>query len=251
MNVMISRLPYGKSIVHPSSMCPICGHKIRFYENIPVLSFVLLRGRCSSCKSKISFQYPLVEILTGICFLMIYSKFGISLLGLKMLIFVFLLLVIAFTDFFTSLDTENFECGVIPVVLTRGGMLAGLILSLVVKPELKTLINSFIGILAGGLIIWLPGFIYKLITKKEGMGFGDVELFGMIGAFLGYKPLFIILLLSSFLGTVVGIPVIAIKKDKNYPLPFGPFISLATIVYIFYGEALIKIYLNSIYGYGG
>lgn len=248
MNVLICRLPYGKSIIHPGSRCQICGHKIRFYENIPILSYIFLRGRCSSCKKKISIKYPFVELVTGVAFLITYRYFGISLLTLKMIVFIFMLLVIAFTDFFTSLDTENFECGVIPVVLTRGGMILGVILSLLVVPGLKTFLNSAIGFLVGGLIVWLPGFVYQIITKKEGMGFGDVELMAMIGTFLGYKPILLILILSSLFGIIVGIPVILIKKDRNFPLPFGPFISLATIVYVFYGDPLISLYLNTIYG---
>jgi len=248
MNVLICRLPYGKSIVSPGSSCQTCGHKIRFYENIPLLSYIFLRGRCSGCKTKISFQYPFVEFVTGVAFLIAYRYFGISLLTLKMIIFLYMLLVIAFTDFFTSLDSDNFECGVIPVVLTRGGMILGIILSLLVAPGIKTFLNSVIGLLVGGLTIWLPGFIYEVITKKEGMGFGDVELLAMVGSFLGYKPILFILMLSSLLGIIVGIPVILIKKNRNFPLPFGPFISLATIVYIFYGDTLISLYLNTIYG---
>lgn len=248
MNVLICRLPYGKSIVYPSSSCQTCGHKIRFYENIPILSYIFLKGRCSSCKTKISIQYPFVELATGFAFLFAYKYFGVSVLTLKMIVFLYLLLVIAFTDFFTSLDSDNFECGVIPVVLTRGGIVLGVILSLMVAPGLKTFLDSLIGILVGGLIIWLPGFIYQLITKKEGMGFGDVELLAMIGAFLGYKPLFLILMLSSLFGTIIGIPVILIKKDRNFPLPFGPFISIATIVYIFYGDFLVNLYLNTMFG---
>jgi len=248
MNVLIYRLPYGKSVVWPGSSCPRCGYKIKFYENIPVLSYIFLKGRCANCKCRISFRYPFVEITTGVLFFLVYTYFGLTLLTFKMLVFVFLLLTIAFTDYFTSLDSEHFECGVIPVILTRGGILLGIVLSFLVKPEILTIVNSLLGAVVGGFIIWFPGYVYKLITKKEGMGAGDVELFGMIGAFLGYKPMFIILFLSSIVGALIGALIIFIKKDKNFPIPFGPFISLATLVYIFYGDRLVRGYLNIIYG---
>lgn len=245
--MLICRLPYGESVVFPPSSCPFCKSKIDFYDNIPILSFLLLRGRCRTCHTKISYQYPLVELVTGILFLMVYHKFGISFEALKYAVFVFLLLAVAFTDLFTSFDTENFECGVIPVVLTRGGIFLGFIFALFSD----SILNSFLGMVTGGLVVWLPGFIYKIFTKREGMGFGDVELFGMIGAFLGYKPILLILFLSSFIGTVVGIPVIMIKKNKHFPIPFGPFISIATIIYIFYGEIIIQLYFKLIFGVGG
>lgn len=248
MNVLICRLPYGKSVVMPGSSCVKCGYKLKFYENIPVLSYIFLNGRCSNCKEKISFQYPLVEITTGVLFFLVYKYFGLTLLSFKMLVLVFLLLAIGFTDYFTSLDRKHFECGVIPVVLTRAGMLLGIVLSFVVQPGISSIVNSVLGAAIGGFIIWLPGYLYKLITKKDGMGSGDVELFGMIGSFLGYKPMFFILFLSSIIGAIGGSIVISIKKDKNYPIPFGPFISLATLVYIFYGDRLVKGYLNMIYG---
>lgn len=251
MNVLICRLPYGKSVVFPPSSCPFCKSRIKFYDNIPVLSFLFLRGRCRTCHTKISYQYPLVELVTGIFFLMVYAKFGISVLALKYAVFVFLLLAVAFTDLFTSFDTENFECGVIPVILTRGGIILGFIFALFSHSIFHSLLTSFLGMLAGGLVVWLPGFLYKLFTKREGMGFGDVELFGMIGAFLGYKPILLILFLSSFIGTIVGIPVIMMKRDKYFPMPFGPFISLATIIYIFYGENIIQLYFKLIFGVGG
>ena len=251
MNVLICRLPYGNSIVFPPSSCPVCKSRIRFYDNIPIISFLLLGGKCRDCHTKISYQYPLVELVTGAFFLAVYAKFGISVLALRYFVFVFLLLTIAFTDLFTSLDTKNFECGVIPVILTRGGIILGFIFALFSPSILNSLLNSFLGVLVGGLVIWLPGFIYKLVTKREGMGFGDVELFGMIGAFLGYKPILLILFLSSFIGTIVGIPVIMIKKNRYFPIPFGPFISLATMVYIFYGDGIIQLYSKLILGIGG
>lgn len=251
MNVLICRLPYGKSVVYPPSSCPVCGSRIKFYDNVPVLSFILLRGRCRVCNTRISYMYPLVELLTGFLFLLVYIKFGISLLAVKYAVFIFLLSATAFTDLFTSFDTENFECGVIPVVLTRGGIILGFIFALFSDDIPGSLLLSFLGMLAGGLAVWLPGFIYKIVTKREGMGFGDVELFGMIGAFLGYKPILLILFISSFVGTVVGIPLISIKKDKYFPMPFGPFISLATIIYIFYGEKIIQLYFKHIFGVGG
>jgi len=243
MNVLIARLPDGLSIITPSSSCPICAAKIKFYDNIPVLSFVLLRGKCRYCGEKISFRYPLVELVTAFLFLSVFIKVGFSFILIKYFIFVFLLLTAAFTDLFTAFN-QKYECGIIPDEISIGGIGVGLILSFFFHPGI---INSVIGAAAGFLILWVPSFVYYLLTKKEGMGGGDLKLFAMIGAFLGFKPLFFILFFSSLAGVVVGLPFIIWKGSRNFPIPFGPFISLATIFYIFYGNRIIDIYLNKMY----
>ncbi len=243
MNVLIYRLPRGGSVVTPPSSCPKCGEKIKFFDNVPLLSFFILGGKCRYCNEKISLRYPTVELSTGIAFFLIYMKFGLQLELIKYLVFTFLLLVAAFTDMFTALD-ENFECGIIPDEISIGGTVLGLLFSLFFYPGI---LNSILGAVSGFLILWLPSFIYYIITKKEGMGGGDLKLFAMIGAFLGAKPLFFILFFSSLFGVVVGLPFILVKKNRDFPMPFGPFISLATIFYIFYGNMIVDMYLNKMY----
>lgn len=243
MNVLIYRLPRGGSVVTPPSSCPKCGEKIKFFDNVPLLSFFILGGKCRYCNEKISLRYPTVELSTGIAFILIYMKFGLQPELIKYLVFTFLLLVAAFTDMFTALD-ENFECGIIPDEISIGGTVLGLLFSLFFYPGI---LNSILGAVSGFLILWLPSFIYYIITKKEGMGGGDLKLFAMIGAFLGAKPLFFILFFSSLFGVVVGLPFILVKKNRDFPMPFGPFISLATIFYIFYGNMIVDMYLNKMY----
>lgn len=243
MNVLIARLPEGLSIVTPSSRCPYCANQIKFYDNIPLLSFLFLKGKCRHCDEKISVRYPLVEVVTGLLFLFVYLKIGFGFVLVKYLVFVFLLLTAAFTDLFTAFD-DKYECGIIPDEISVGGIGAGLAFSLFFNPGI---LNCIIGALTGFLILWVPSYVYYLLTKKEGMGGGDLKLFAMIGAFLGAKPLFFILFFSSFAGVVVGLPFIIWKKSRNFPIPFGPFISLATIFYIFYGNRIIDIYLNKMY----
>jgi len=243
MNVLIYRLPRGGSVVTPPSSCPKCGEKIKFFDNVPLLSFFILGGKCRYCNEKISLRYPTVELSTGIAFILIYMKFGLQPELIKYLVFTFLLLVAAFTDMFTALD-ENFECGIIPDEISIGGTVLGLLFSLFFYPGI---LNSILGAVSGFLILWLPSFIYYIITKKEGMGGGDLKLFAMIGAFLGVKPLFFILFFSSLFGVVVGLPFILVKKNRDFPMPFGPFISLATIFYIFYGNMIVDMYLNKMY----
>lgn len=243
MNVLIYRLPRGGSVVTPPSSCPKCGEKIKFFDNVPLLSFFILGGKCRYCDEKISLRYPTVELSTGIAFFLIYMKFGLQPELIKYLVFTFLLLVAAFIDMFTALD-ENFECGIIPDEISIGGTVLGLLFALFFYPGI---LNSIVGAVSGFLILWLPSFIYYIITKKEGMGGGDLKLFAMIGAFLGAKPLFFILFFSSFFGVVFGLPFILVKKNRDFPMPFGPFITLATIFYIFYGNMIVDMYLNKMY----
>ncbi|MGA1862417.1 prepilin peptidase [Deferribacter thermophilus] len=240
-NVVINRLPYGKSIVFPGSACPKCGQEVRWYDNIPVISYILLNGRCRNCGLKISFQYPFVEIITAVITVWLYVKYGMSILFVKYFILCGLLLCAGIIDLNTALD-DNFETGIIPDELSLGGIPVGLIFGFIEK----SLLISIIGGIIGFLLLFIPGFVYKLVTGKEGMGGGDIKLFAMIGTFLGYKPLFFILFISSFLGAVIGLFFIHIYKRRDYPIPFGPFISLASIIYIFYGEEIIQSYLKMI-----
>lgn len=240
LNVLIARLPKGVSIAFPPSSCPECGHRIRFYHNIPVIGYLVLKGMCRDCGGKISVKYPLVELLTGVMFLLVFLKFGLSWYTLKYMFFVFLLLGAGLTDVFTAAD-EDFECGIIPDTYTLGGTLVGLLFSFVTYPDILT---ALIGAAAGFLSLWIPAWLYKKLRRQEGMGGGDIKLMMMIGAFLGYVPIYFIVFGSAVIGSAVGIPLVILKKNKNYMIPFGAFIAVAAIVYIFFEPYLISLLLR-------
>jgi leader peptidase (prepilin peptidase)/N-methyltransferase len=232
LNVCISRLPEGQSIISPASRCPKCLHPIRFYDNIPLISYLLLLGRCRDCRERISPRYPLIEFLTGMIALLLFWKFGLTLKYLFSFIFTCSLIVITFID----IDHQ-----IIPDVMTLPGipiffLVAVFFMDLPVS-------EAALGILIGGGCLYLVAFSYELITKREGMGGGDIKLLAMLGAFLGWKSLLFILLVSSLLGAVVGITVmVAGGKDMKYAVPFGPFLSVAAITYIFFGSYVMSLF---------
>ncbi|MFZ3056441.1 MAG: prepilin peptidase, partial [Smithella sp.] len=227
LNVCIFRLPAETSIVKPRSQCPHCKHPLRYYDNIPLISFFFLRGKCRDCGGAISWRYPLVELITALLALLLFLKFGLTLSFLIYFIFTAVLIVITFID----LDHQ-----IIPDILTLPGIpiffLAAIFL--VKIPWMEALI----GLLIGGGVLLAIAFVYELLTKREGMGGGDIKLLAMIGGFLGWKSLIFVLLFSSFSGAIVGITAMIIKKqDMKYAVPFGPFLSAAAVAYLFWGEA--------------
>jgi len=225
LNVLIYRIPEGQSIIFPSSRCPRCTHSIRFYDNIPIISYLILRGRCRDCHEKISLRYPLVETITALLSMFLFWKFGLNTKYLFSFIFTCALIVITFID----LDHQ-----IIPDVITLPGIPVFFLIAIFFMgiPVLEALL----GILIGGGCLFAIAFIYELITKREGMGGGDIKLLALLGAFLGWKSLFFILFVSSLLGAVVGISVmIARGKDMKYAVPFGPFLSIAAVAYLFVG----------------
>jgi leader peptidase (prepilin peptidase) / N-methyltransferase len=231
LTVCIFRLPANVSIVKPLSQCPHCHHPIRFYDNIPILSFLILKAKCRDCAGEISWRYPLVELITALLSLFLFLKFCLSLNFLVFFIFTAVLIVITFID----LDHQ-----IIPDVLTLPGIPIFFLLAIfVVKVQWP---EALIGLLVGGGVLYAIAFVYELLTKREGMGGGDIKLLGMIGGFLGWKSLIFILLISSFTGAVVGITAMIIKKqDMKYAVPFGPFLSLAAVAFIFWGDAFIRL----------
>jgi leader peptidase (prepilin peptidase)/N-methyltransferase len=233
LNVCIFRIPAKESIVKPLSQCPHCHHPIRFYDNIPIVSFILLRARCRDCGGKISWRYPLVELITALLALLLFMKFGLTFNFLVFFIFTAVLIVITFID----LDHQ-----IIPDILSLPGIPIFLLAAIfIVKlPWLEALI----GLLVGGGVLFLIAYIYELITKREGMGGGDIKLLAMIGGFLGWKSLIFVLLFSSLAGAVVGITVMIIKKqDMKYAVPFGPFLSAAAVAYLFCGDIFVSFLL--------
>ena len=230
LNVLICRIPEGKSIVYPSSHCPKCSHPIRFYDNIPLISYLVLRGRCRDCREKISLRYPLVEVLTALMSFLLFWKFGLSTKYLFSFIFTAALIVITFID----LDLQ-----IIPDVITLPGIPL-FFLAAVFFMDVKVM-EALLGILIGGGCLFAIAFLYELITKREGMGGGDIKLLAMMGAFLGWKSLFFILFASSLLGAVVGISTMIAKgKDMKYAVPFGPFLSAAAVAYLFVGVDVME-----------
>ena len=233
LNVLIYRLPEETSIIFPASRCPHCRKAIRFYDNIPVISYILLKGRCRECHEKISFRYPLVELITAVLSLLLFWKFGLTFQYLFSFIFVCALMVITFID----LDHQ-----IIPDVITLPGIPI-FFLAAVFAMNLRFL-DAFLGFLIGGGCLYGIAFVYELVTKREGMGGGDIKLLAMIGAFLGWQSLLFVLLVSSLLCAVVGISVMMVKgQDMKYAVPFGPFLSFAAVAYIFFGDYAIRLFL--------
>ena len=233
-NVCIYRIPKNESIVYPASHCPKCSSKIKPYDNIPLLSYILLKGRCRNCKSKISIQYPIVEFFTGLIYLIIYLLYGLSIQTLVYIILSSALIIIAFVDL-----NEQVILG----VLSLPGIVIGLILSFFV-PYIS-FINSALGVAVGGGIILIIRLAGSLIFKKESMGLGDIELAAMIGAFLGWRYIIISLFLGFFLGALAGIILILSKiKSREDAIPFGPFIVLGSFITLLWGEKIISWYLG-------
>ncbi|SNB46204.1 A24 family peptidase [Geobacter sp. DSM 9736] len=241
LNVCIWRLPRGESVVFPPSHCPACGTSIRWHDNIPLIGYLLLRGRCRSCGGRISLQYPLVELLNGLLTLFLFLKFGPSLTFLVLSLLLWALVAITFIDL---------EHQIIPDVISLPGIIAGFAASFAILDPLhpsQTVgwLNSLIGIVAGGGSLLLVATAYHFLTKKEGMGGGDIKLLAMMGAFLGWRAVPFILFTSSLLGSIIGIALMVTnKKDSKLAIPFGPFLSMAAVIYIFWGRQLITWYLS-------
>lgn len=227
LNVCIYRIPEeNQSIIYPASRCPRCLEPIKPYDNIPVISYLILMGKCRNCEVRISLRYPAVEMLTAGLAFALFWKFGLTLQFLCAFIFTCTLTVITFIDFDHQIIPDVISLPGIPVFL----LLAVFIMKL---PWLEALL----GILAGGGMLYLVAVGYELATGREGMGGGDIKLLAMLGAFLGWKSLLFILLVSSLTGAVIGISVMAAKgKDMKYAVPFGPFLSIAAVLYLFIGE---------------
>lgn len=234
LNVCIVRIPMNKSIITPFSHCPKCKADIKAYDNIPLLSYFILRGKCRNCGEKIHFRYPLIELLTAFFSVACLAHFGLTLSFVFYFPLVCALVVITFID----LDHR-----IIPDVISLPGIIAGFALSFIL-PDLKWT-ESAIGILAGGGSLLMVAVVYEALTGEEGMGGGDIKLLAMMGAFLGWKGVIFTIMASSLLGTVIGGTVmLASGKGRKFAIPFGPFLSAAGILYIFWGDYLINLYLT-------
>ena len=216
------------NLMVPRSSCPHCGHGITALENIPVISWLALRGKCRKCKAPISARYPAVELLTGILAGVLVWTFGSGLAGLATLLFLFLLVAMTFID----IDTQ-----LLPDDLTYPLLWAGLLVNL--HGTFVPLQDAVVGAAAGYLVLWSVYWLFKLVTGKEGMGYGDFKLLAALGAWLGWQMLPTIILLSSVVGAIVGISLIVFaKRGRDKPIPFGPYLAAAGLIALLYGSAI-------------
>jgi leader peptidase (prepilin peptidase)/N-methyltransferase len=233
LNVCVHRLPRRQSVVHPGSRCPRCEYVLRWYDNIPVVSYVLLRGRCRKCRESIAIRYPALEIATLAVFLVHGAVFGWSALLVVRLLFACAMVVLF------AIDLEHH---LLPDVITLPGIVAGLLFSLVLPPGI---VDALLGVLVGGGVLWLIGEAYYRYSGQEGMGGGDVKMLAMIGAFLGWKLVLVTLVLSSVAGSLIGVLVIAFKRGgMKYALPYGTFLALGALAASLAGERLVNWYLG-------
>ena len=231
LNVCIYRLPRGGSLVRPRSRCPGCEHELSWFENIPVLSYLFLVGRCRRCRSRINPRYPIVEIITALLFVAHYAVFGWTPLLAVRLLFACALVVLF------AIDLEH---QILPNVITLPGVVVGLIFSLVFPPGV---FDAVLGALAGGGVLWLLGEAYYRFAGQEGMGGGDIKMLGMVGAFLGWKLVLITLVLSSVLGSLFGLAMILTRRGNlKQALPYGTFLAIGALVASLYGDRIVDWY---------
>ncbi len=233
LNVCIYRLPRQQSIVWPASACPHCGHQLAWFENIPIVSYALLGGRCRHCRGRISLRYPLVEALTATLFAIAWSSYGPGWLLLSRLVFGCALITLF------AIDLEHH---LLPNVITLPGIVVGFAFSFVTEPGWAA---SLIGIVAGGGALWAVAEVYYRLRHEEGLGMGDVKMLGMIGAFIGWRLSIVTLMLASVVGSLIGLFVIATRRgDMKYALPFGTFLALGAAAAVAVGPGLLHWYLG-------
>lgn len=254
LNVCIARLPRGESVIAPRSRCPRCGQRIRWYDNIPVLSYLLLRARCRNCRGRISPLYPLVELLTAGLLVLAFARYGLTPEFIKSSVFTMLVLVLIFTDF---------QERRIPHAVTMLGLTLGLLLSFLVPVDsrpigwiasrfgifLEDVLASFLGAVAGGalgaLLLYSVGEAFYRLTGKEGLGFGDVTMIAMVGTFLGVPLTLMTILIGSLLGTLVALPAeVLARRLRHAEWPYGSFLGMAAIYAGLGGDALLETYLR-------
>jgi leader peptidase (prepilin peptidase)/N-methyltransferase len=253
LNVCIVRIPEKKSIVMPASACPKCGSEIRAYDNIPVVSYLVLSGKCRFCKAPISAMYPVVEFLTAVLFLGCYAAFGLTPEAFKWAAFSALMIVLVFTDL-----RER----ILPDVVNYTGLCIGLIVSVFAPPmdgtanliashllaspppaPVVSFADALLGALIGSGLLWLVSEAYFRLRGREGMGLGDVKMMLMAGAFLGVKRTLLTIFAGSLLGSVLGIAfILAKRKGSDYELPFGSFLGMAALLVVFFGTPVVNWY---------
>lgn len=222
------------NLLVPRSACPHCGHRISAFENIPVVSYLFLRGKCIECKAPISVRYPIVEALSGALSAALIWHYGSGIAGLSTLLFAYLLIAMTFIDADTQL---------LPDDLTFPLLWIGLLINM--NGTFVPLSEAVVGAAAGYLSLWSIYWLFKLVTGKEGMGYGDFKLLAALGAWLGWKMLPVIILLSSLVGAIVGVSLILFARHgRNNPIPFGPYLAAAGMIALLYGNGLVQAYLG-------
>lgn len=232
LNVCIHRLPRSLSLLSPPSMCPSCRSKIPFYDNVPIFAYLWLRGRCRYCGASISLRYPVVELVSGLFAVALFARHGFSWDSLFLFGLVAALLVVTFVD----IDHQ-----IIPDVITLPGIPVGFLSSFILGHI--TYKESLIGIILGGGLLLSVAWGYYLLTKREGMGGGDIKLLAMIGAFLGWKGVIFTVFAASAIGTAAGLAVaLRTGGGRKLAIPFGPFLSLGALLYLFFGTQILGWY---------
>lgn len=243
LNVCIQRLPYGESVVWPPSHCRHCSRRLSWWENVPLVSYLILRGRCRSCGGRISPLYPLVESISVIISIALWHHFQDVVLYLA-----YYLLLAAPLIVVTFIDLEH---RIIPNAISLPGIVAGFLVHMLTRGQYhlaSAAVESAVGCIIGGGSLFLIAVAYEKIKKREGLGGGDIKLAAMLGAFFGWRGIIFILLMASLLGSLVGVIVIAVmRKSLKFEIPFGPFLAAGGIIYVFFGTRLIAWYLGLIF----
>ena len=233
LNVCAYRLPLGESVVHPRSRCTSCGRRLTWFDNLPVVSWVVLGGRCRTCKNPVSWMYPAVEIVTALVFVVTYLTYGLTLLSLVRVIFGCALIVLFVTDL---------QHKILPNVITLPGIVIGVACSLFLPPGW---VSSLIGVLVGGGVLFAIAEVYYRVRGQEGLGMGDVKLLAMIGAFLGWKLVLLTLVFASFTGSLAGGVLIASGRGgMKYALPFGTFLAVGAVLAATWGTPIADWYFG-------
>jgi leader peptidase (prepilin peptidase) / N-methyltransferase len=233
LNVCIYRLPLDQSIVWPASRCTTCGRELSWYENVPVFSYAALRGRCRTCGEHISLMYPIIELVTAALFAGLLAWYGLTPLFAVRLVFACAMLVLFVIDL---------QHQILPNEITLPGIAIGLLASVFLEPGWR---DALIGAVAGGGVLWLIAWGYERVRHQEGMGFGDVKMLAMIGAFLGWKLMLLTLIFASFLGSLTGLTLIAMRRgDLGSKLPFGTFLGVSAVAAAVVGDSVIGWYLG-------
>jgi leader peptidase (prepilin peptidase)/N-methyltransferase len=241
LNVCIYRIPRNQSIIWPASRCTSCSNPINFYDNVPIFSYFLLRGRCRSCKAKISGRYPLVEALNAFFYLLVFWRYGLAWSSAIYFVFCSALIVITFIDYDFQIIPDRITLPGIPIGLVAGSFILP-------DPFLRAtslgLIASVIGAAAGFSFFYLVAFLSLRILKKEGMGGGDIKLMAMVGAFLGWKAVLLTTFLGSLFGALIGVGLMVFRgREKGSLIPFGPFLATGALISLFFGQEILIWYL--------
>lgn len=243
LNVCIYRIPRGQSIVRPASRCTTCGRPVRFYDNIPIVSYLILRGKCRSCKTPLSFRYPLVELLNALLYLIVLKRFSEASPGAVLAYFIFVsaLLVI----FFIDIDFQ-----IIPDGITLPGIPLALIFASTVLPDpfirqdLLGFRDAILGVLAGGGFFYLAAVLGKAVFKKDAMGGGDIKMMAMVGGMLGWKAVLLTTFTASLMGSLVGVSLILMKgREWGARIPFGPYLAIGALISMLWGQDILFWYL--------